>query len=52
MNVYKNEWRNVFLISAEVYLFGAIIYLILGRGEKQWWADGVEGGCGRCLMKI
>ena len=23
-------------------MFGAIAYLILASGEKQWWADGVE----------
>ena len=37
----------MFIISAEVYIFGAIIFLILASGEKQWWADGVKGGgCG------
>jgi len=25
-----------------VYVFGTIVYLLLGSGEKQWWADGVE----------
>ena len=45
--VFKDEWREVFIISAEVYIFGAIIFLILANGEKQWWADGVKGGgCG------
>jgi len=34
----------VFIIAAEIYVFGAIAYLILGSGEKQWWADGVEHG--------
>ena len=28
------------MISAELYAFGAIIYLLLGSGEKQYWADG------------
>ena len=23
-------------------MFGAIVYLILASGEKQWWADGVQ----------
>ena len=32
----------MFIISAEVYVFGAIVYLILASGEKQWWADGVR----------
>lgn len=30
----------MFIIAAEVYLFGAAIYAILGSGKKQWWADG------------
>ena len=29
------------MIAAEIYLFGAAIYLILGDGKKQSWADGV-----------
>ena len=37
---FREEWREVFLISAELYIFGAIIYLILGSGNKQPWADG------------
>ena len=32
----------MFLISAEIYIFGALIYIILGRGERQWWAGGEE----------
>jgi ACS family sodium-dependent inorganic phosphate cotransporter-like MFS transporter 5 len=39
--VYQDEWREVFLIAAEIYLFGCAVYVILGDGEKQWWADGV-----------
>ncbi len=38
--MYIEEWREVFIIAAEVYLFGAAIYAILGDGKKQWWADG------------
>ena len=37
---FRDEWREVFFISAEIYIFGAIIYLILGSGNKQPWADG------------
>lgn len=29
------------MLAAEIYLFGAAIYLILGDGKKQYWADGV-----------
>lgn len=27
-------------MSAEIYAFGAIIFLILGSAKQQWWADG------------
>jgi len=37
---YKDEWREVFIIAAELYLFGALIYLILGTGKEQSWARG------------
>ena len=30
----------MFIITAEVYLFGAAIFAILGDNTKQWWADG------------
>lgn len=28
------------MVAAEIYLFGAIAYIILGSGEKQPWANG------------
>ena len=40
--MYKQEWQEVFILAAEIYLFGGAIYLILADGEKQWWADGVK----------
>ena len=30
----------MFIIAAEVYIFGALIYIILGQGERQSWAGG------------
>ena len=39
--MYKSEWREVFILAAEIYVFGALVYVILGRGDKQWWAEGV-----------
>ena len=30
----------VFTIAAEIYIFGAILYIILGKGERQPWAGG------------
>ena len=41
VDTFKEEWREVFLISAEIYIFGALVFLILASGQKQWWADGV-----------
>ena len=29
----------MFIVTAEIYLFGAAIYAILGRGERQWWSS-------------
>jgi ACS family sodium-dependent inorganic phosphate cotransporter len=34
----KSEWNIVFWISALIYLFGAIMYGLLGSGETQPWA--------------
>ena len=42
----------MFIIAAEIYVFGAIAYLLLGSGEKQWWADGVEHGDNRKTAQI
>jgi ACS family sodium-dependent inorganic phosphate cotransporter-like MFS transporter 5 len=38
--IARKQWTNVFFLSAEIYVFGALIFLILASGEKQWWADG------------
>ena len=35
-----SEWQVVFLITAAVYLIGAVLYGLLASGEKQDWADG------------
>ena len=37
---YQEEWRQVFIIAAEINIFGAIIYLLFAKGERQWWAGG------------
>jgi len=39
---YKDEWREVFVITAELCLFGVLIYLILGTGKEQAWARGPD----------
>ncbi|XP_019853503.1 PREDICTED: sialin-like [Amphimedon queenslandica] len=38
--VLIEEWRNVFIIAAEVFLFGAAIFAILGDARKQSWSNG------------
>ena len=40
MATYKEEWRDVFVIGAEVMLFGGVVYLILSTSRKQPWAEG------------
>ena len=42
IDIYRQEWTTVFIIAAEVYVFGAIVYLLLGSGKKQSWADGYD----------
>jgi hypothetical protein len=41
LSTFREEWLNVFFISAEVYVFGIIMYILLASGEKQYWADGI-----------
>ena len=41
LNTFREEWREVFILSAEIYIFGALMYIILASGVKQPWADGV-----------
>jgi len=40
LNGYRDEWREVFIIAAEIYIFGAIVYIILASGKKQPWGNG------------
>jgi uncharacterized membrane protein len=40
LNTYREEWREVFIISAEIYAFGLVMYLILASGKEQYWANG------------
>lgn len=39
MRQTKEEWRIVFYISAAVYAFGTIFFLVFSTGVKQPWAD-------------
>ena len=38
VSVLQDQWRVVFIIAAEMYLAGAIIYSVLASGEVQPWA--------------
>ena len=40
LETYRDEWREVFIISAEIYAFGLVMYLVLASGEEQYWANG------------
>ena len=40
VGVYQQDWRFVFVIAAEVYVFWAISYNMLESGKKQPWAEG------------
>ena len=31
------EWQAVFLLAAAVDAVGFTVYLLLGRGTRQWW---------------
>ena len=42
----------MFIIAAEVRIFGALAYLLLGSGKKQWWADGVERGDNKKTIQV
>ena len=34
IDIYRQEWMLVFITAAEIYVFGALIYLLLGSSEK------------------
>ena len=41
VNFCQQGWVVVFIIAAEIYhVLGAVVYLLLGSGEEQWWAKG------------
>ena len=37
-------WRNVFYVTAAIYLFGTIFYVVFGTGEQQKWNNPSPGG--------
>ena len=38
VSTLQDEWRQVFIIAAEVYIAGTFLYMILASGEIQEWA--------------
>ena len=38
ISTLRDEWREVFIIAAEIYVTGALIFIILGSGKTQPWA--------------
>ena len=34
----SGQWRQFFYITAGIYLGGALIFILLGKGEEQSWA--------------
>ena len=35
------EWQNVFFLTAAVYVVGAVVFAILGSGDRQSWAEDI-----------
>ena len=33
--MYREEWKEVVILVAEIYAFGAFVYIILGEGRRQ-----------------
>jgi ACS family sodium-dependent inorganic phosphate cotransporter-like MFS transporter 5 len=38
IELLREQWRQVFIITAEVYAFGIIVFLVVGSAELQPWA--------------
>ncbi|XP_065835453.1 sialin-like [Oscarella lobularis] len=42
-HILQLQWKNIFYVTAEIYVFGGLTYLILSSGRIQWWAsDGLD----------
>ncbi|KAH9496064.1 hypothetical protein Btru_012626 [Bulinus truncatus] len=41
-NGTREEWQATFYVAAGIYIFGAIWYIIMGKGEIQKWAGGED----------
>ena len=38
IDVLREQWREVFIIAAEVNVFGLIVFLVTGSAKLQSWA--------------
>ena len=39
IDVLREQWREVFIIAAEVYMFGLIVFMVAGSAKLQSWAE-------------
>ena len=50
IDVLREQWRDVFIITAEVNVFGLIVFMVAGSAKLQSWAavrvdsDDTKGG--------
>lgn len=35
----QHEWQNVFYLTAAIYLFGAVVYILFSRASVEKWAQ-------------
>ena len=38
IDVLREQWRDVFIITAEVNVFGLIVFMVAGSAKLQSWA--------------
>ncbi|XP_041369223.1 sialin-like isoform X3 [Gigantopelta aegis] len=48
----RTEWQYVFFISAAIYVFGAIFYIIFASGELQPWARSTQEPEGNAMVHL
>jgi len=43
-NSTRSAWQNVFFLTAAVYVFGAVMFILFGSGYRQPWAGDTSRG--------
>ena len=38
VEVMGAQWRTLFMLTAAINIGGGAAYVVLGSGERQWWA--------------